>query len=280
MAFFGLKINGISKATGKAKSLSIKLDKLAFESFVKGSIDSVQRIESRLQNIVSSGIHEVRNINKDIYHISYEVSHDNSFNGIDFSNQKKVTSIVHLSEMLKTRSDFFDAITNPKIGALKGRDINIYKAYDRARKSCISSSKGRKNKFIINSDSGEIGNVNAIEMFDVIPYIILENASKYSPKDTEISINIKETKEYVEAKVGSVGPEMSSIEQGKIFTSGFRGEMASKYEPKGSGMGLFVVKQLVDFCPDASIDFNQGEFIANINGINFFKINFILKVKK
>lgn len=117
-------------------------------------------------------------------------------------------------------------------------------------------------------------------MFDVIPYIILENASKYAPKDTEISINLKETKDFVIAKVSSTGPGIKSSEKEKIFTSGFRGEMASDYEPKGSGMGLFVVKQLVDFCPGSSIEVNQGDFIVNINKVDFFKIDFILKIKK
>lgn len=111
MIFFGLKVKGVSKVAGKNEFLSIKINRSDLETFVKGNIESVQKIENRLQGIVSSGIHEVRNINKDIYHISYEVSESIANNGFDHNYQKKITSIIHLSEMLKTRSDVFDALT-------------------------------------------------------------------------------------------------------------------------------------------------------------------------
>ena len=111
--------------------------------------------------------------------------------------------------------------------------------------------------------------VSAVQMFDVVPYIILQNALKYSPDYYEISISVTEDAEHIHASVSSYGPALEPEELSKIFNPGFRGDLAQRFESQGSGMGLFVVKRLIDFCSGAEIEFRQGDSDLILQGIRF-----------
>ncbi|WP_159108074.1 ATP-binding protein, partial [Novosphingobium sp. MBES04] len=257
LAIFGLKIIGYSKAQGKLEGLSIKTNRSDVENYAKKSVSTIEAVESRLQTIVSSGVHEFRNVNKDLYNTAYALESDlsNSYN-IQCSHREAAKSIVELSEMMKSRSDIFDVITNPSIAQIKDQNVHVYRAFDRARKSMMSSSMSRKLRLEMSGSSNS--RAKAVQMFDVVPYIILQNAAKYSPDNNNIEINIEEFENNIVARTSSLGPVLLDDELVQVFSPGFRGKRAQDFESQGSGMGLFVVKRLIDFCDGAQIKLAQG----------------------
>ena len=265
---FGLKVVGVSTAQGKISTLSIKLDKADIERYARATMGTVEAIEARLQSIVSSGVHEFRNVNKDLYNIAYSLERElNNSRNVQRSHLEAAKSVVELSEMMKSRSDIFDVITNPSLAQIKDQDVHVYRAFDRARRSIIASSASRKLSLRMSGASDS--RARAVQMFDVVPYILLQNAVKYSFDGEEVQINVIEDGGAIRATVSSWGPALSDDERSKVFAPGFRGKRAESFESQGSGMGLFVVKRLIEFCDSASVSLEQVGAPRLIQGMDF-----------
>ena len=279
LVLFGLKVKGVSTIHGKSDVLSINLSKDYVESFSRRIISSVEEIEARLQSIVSSGVHEFRNVNKDLYNTAYQLEHELSSTSLITGVHVEIArSIVQLSEMMKSRSDIFDVITNPSIARIRDQNIHVYRAFDRARKSILLSSASRKVTLKIGGSSNS--QAQAVQMFDVVPYILLQNAVKYSPNGEDVQITVLEKDNYILATIESWGPALHDEELLRIFSPGFRGKLAEAFESQGSGMGLFVVKRLIDFCEGASVELKQiGEKRA-VQNIEFKRTKCELKLRK
>jgi len=75
---------------------------------------------------------------------------------------------------------------------------------------------------------------------------ILTNASRYSPEKSTIYVNIIKKGDFVEYSVKDTGIGIPKAYQARIFEKFFRAENALKMVPEGSGLGLSLVKMLVE----------------------------------
>jgi len=73
---------------------------------------------------------------------------------------------------------------------------------------------------------------------------LLSNAIKYTPQNGKITLCIKEKNGDVEIKVIDNGIGIPEYEQTKIFTKMFRANNVSSIKSEGSGLGLYLVKNL------------------------------------
>lgn len=75
---------------------------------------------------------------------------------------------------------------------------------------------------------------------------LLENAVKYSQDDSSISISLKKLNDKIYLKICDEGVGISESDRNKIFQKFYRigNEMTRK--TKGTGLGLFIVKQVTD----------------------------------
>jgi len=74
---------------------------------------------------------------------------------------------------------------------------------------------------------------------------IVENALKYSPEGTPISISAEQKGGKIVIGVGDRGPGIEENERGRIFDKFFRGRR-HRFETKGTGMGLAIAKGIVE----------------------------------
>jgi len=79
------------------------------------------------------------------------------------------------------------------------------------------------------------GNPRAIP---IIAHSLIDNAIKYAPEGTAITLRFRETSDWIDFSVISSGPPILPGERGRIFDLFYRGEIARKRDSEGTGFGL------------------------------------------
>jgi len=74
---------------------------------------------------------------------------------------------------------------------------------------------------------------------------LLENAAKYSPPETPITISAERVCDVVRISVADQGPGIDDMEQSLIFEKFYRGR-DQRYQVQGTGMGLAIAKAIVE----------------------------------
>ncbi|MEK7620713.1 MAG: PAS domain-containing sensor histidine kinase [Patescibacteria group bacterium] len=75
---------------------------------------------------------------------------------------------------------------------------------------------------------------------------LLSNAVKYTPVRGQITCVLVFGKDEVEIRVGDTGIGIPKDQQGKIFEKLFRADNAKKSDTEGTGLGLYIVKSIMD----------------------------------
>ena len=84
----------------------------------------------------------------------------------------------------------------------------------------------------------DVGRIRAVMVH------LLENAAKYSPPGTTIRVGSENGDGKITVSVSDQGPGIDPQEQSQIFDKFYRG--AHRYEVRGTGMGLAIVKAIVE----------------------------------
>jgi signal transduction histidine kinase len=84
------------------------------------------------------------------------------------------------------------------------------------------------------------------EVFQIIVQNLLLNAVQYSPNGSEISFTIKPYGKDIAIAVRDRGIGVPPKQQSKLFDRFFRADNARQADPNGMGLGLYVVKSLVE----------------------------------
>jgi two-component system, OmpR family, sensor histidine kinase KdpD len=74
---------------------------------------------------------------------------------------------------------------------------------------------------------------------------LLENAAKYSPPDSTITITSEQKQNHVITSVTDHGPGIDDFEQSLVFDKFYRGR-DQRYRVQGTGMGLAIAKAIVE----------------------------------
>ena len=99
-------------------------------------------------------------------------------------------------------------------------------------------------KFSLKSDTEILLHADTSGMISIISNL-LENAIKYSPDGSEININLSEENNVVSLSVSDAGEGIPDEEKENIFMKFYRIGNENTRKKKGTGLGLFIVKNLV-----------------------------------
>ncbi len=75
---------------------------------------------------------------------------------------------------------------------------------------------------------------------------IFDNAIKYTPPGGTITVKVKEEKKYLHVSISDTGIGIPKNQIGKLFMKFFRAENAMRFQTSGSGLGLYVVKNIIE----------------------------------
>ncbi len=89
---------------------------------------------------------------------------------------------------------------------------------------------------------------------------LIDNAIKYSPDGGWVTISAQETGQWVSVSVKDTGVGIDERDLPHILDRFYRGEQARQLEPKGSGLGLSIVKEIVEaYGGKVSVDSQPGK---------------------
>jgi len=75
---------------------------------------------------------------------------------------------------------------------------------------------------------------------------LLNNAVKYTPAGGQVGLSIRKEKYGILIKVADSGYGIPRSQQSRIFTKLFRADNVQRKVPEGTGLGLYIVKSIID----------------------------------
>jgi K+-sensing histidine kinase KdpD len=152
--------------------------------------------------------------------------------------RQQIGSVLRTAQMLTARLDLIDYETNPEVfGSETKYPAGIYGKFDKARKILLVHV--RRERVSVRLEGASFMKIEVYSVFDALPFLLLENAVKYSPTGGEVVISFAERPRELEVRVRSMGPHVLPHERTQLFDKHFRGVNAKQASPKGNGFGLY-----------------------------------------
>jgi signal transduction histidine kinase len=276
---YGLKVNGVSTAQGKVTGLSVRLDREQLAVYAAHFCSGVEALDDSYRRLIRDNIHEIRGINSALYNTAYELqSLLEQARATPDRPDKVATSVVRLSELLRGRIDFMEFIANPDTLTSGKVEIPVYKKFDKVQR-CFRVTANKKDiRLHMQGQSNSV--VYGPPVFDIVPYLLLDNAVKYSPPGRKISILCNDSEKRIYCKVTSVGPRIELNEIQGIFSSAVRGVNAAKTGAAGSGLGLAVLARVVESVFGGTIEVSQAGPIEYVWSVPHNEVSFEITLPK
>ncbi|MBI5684469.1 MAG: HAMP domain-containing histidine kinase [Verrucomicrobia bacterium] len=99
-----------------------------------------------------------------------------------------------------------------------------------------------------------------------VVYNLLENATKYSDRESDITIGLEVNDTFYSVRFTSSGAPISPDEARTIFNRGVRGAAAKARHPAGTGFGLYIARRIMEI-------HNGTLTVATNRHISAFKMN-------
>jgi two-component system phosphate regulon sensor histidine kinase PhoR len=227
-------------------------------------ITQLRKLDSMRRDFISNVSHELRTPVSVIMANSETLLSGALDNKVDAENFSK--AILHNAERLSEMvSDLID-LSRIEYGELKleFEKVNINQSILKA----LDAIKGlaAKKEISLNFDEYDDEFIRVdINAIDRILINLLDNAIKYSPNKSSVSITIEDKNSHIEINVTDSGKGIDDSDKLRIFGRFYRTAQARASDKTGSGLGLAIVKNLVH-----SLDGDVGVRNSNSGGSNFW----------
>ena len=259
--FPGLQIERESKVRRRIYGYGQTFSKTQIEAMAVGVTDVEERFRSKAESEFNLLVHDLRGLSNSIYHAAEEARNllqVNDMSGVGV----RIENIIAAQTMLKIRTDILDYSGYVDL-ADTAMNVPIYRRVDKVVRS-FSPFANRSGTSIRLTGSSYRESYGP-NVFEIISYLLIDNAVKYSPRHESVLVTVEEDEETITVKVNSTGPQIFEDEMEAIFVDGFRGRNAMKLGKPGNGMGLELAKRLV-------MQFD-GEILASSEQVPEFRID-------
>lgn len=223
-------------------------------------VTDTKRIENMKNEFVSLAAHQLRTPLSAIKW-SLELVLNNYFGEIN-KEQKEILSKTH------AKNDNLITIVNDLLSVAKiedGRYIysqnlnNLQEIFESMMNQYLADMKNKNIKFEFEKSSIPLPEIMVDREKIKIPFQnLLENAIKYTGQNGEIKAKMENNGEEIEFKITDSGIGIPAGEQKRLFEKFFRASNAVKVDPAGSGLGLFITKNIIE-AHGGTIYFNSEE---------------------
>ena len=153
------------------------------------------------------------------------------------SNEKMILLINDLLRVVKIEGGkYLFKLVPADIENLIQEVINSYKKTNKQKKIRIEFRKPKKKLPQVKID---------IEKMEIAIKNLLDNAVNYGGKGNRVIISLKKRAKTIEFQIKDKGIGIPKEQQNRVFTKFFRGSNVVKMETNGTGLGLFIVKNII-----------------------------------
>lgn len=281
VTFTGLDIVGISNRKNVQKRVTKKdyvprLTKQEYAYMLKKMMDNVSSLDdyySQKQNTLLAAddyqtkidtldntFHELRKLNGRLK-ASVEwliASLDNNDQPINSYLLKIGKDIFAASQLITIRLSTYDLILNPNSSLNYTRSqIPIYKKFDKVARLLDYQAQENGASIVIIGNS--YGTFECNDMVELLPYLLLDNAIKYTMWGKDIKLKFTEFDCKLIVEVISFSQRPADNEVNKLFERGVRSRNVSD-KTVGQGLGLYIARYICD-ANNIKVDIKIGKKI-------------------
>lgn len=171
--------------------------------------------------------------------------------GADFSQKlrnspSEIRNLYDAVDLTNSQLQMIDIVINPdSITYGKTTPTNIYRLFEKISK-LLSSRAAKKNLRIRWSSSHDIERALYYDAIQFVPLILLDNAIKYSKPNRDITVFYKLIGSCISIDVKSYGDHIPEEDRSLIFDKLKRGGNAIDSGAGGIGLGLYILKKIVN----------------------------------
>lgn len=216
--------------------------------------DAAERERDRVKEVLDSTMHEVRSLTSELTSQAADLSRKL----VDSECEIQSATVLHTSEMVTARLAYTDLQLNPEAIALQTKvPAGLYKKFEKAR--YVLGQSARAKQLNIHFKGTSFGTIDVLQAFELMPFIVLDNAIKYAPPKGEVGVEFTESGQEICAIVRSLGPMLTADERGRLFDQHFRGHYARQIAVYGAGLGLYVARTIADLHDGVSINASSDD---------------------
>ena len=234
----------------------------------------------KYKKFVDDIFHDVRKFNQQI-----KIKSDKIYKKAQQHNRlgdilEAAKSIQQLGWFLTLRLNNHDFIYNEELLSADVKSTyNMYRIIDKVKK-CIKERADEKNIKIELNSRIECRDMQAYDCIELLPYIFLDNAIKYSTIGETVHIDINETRDLQHVKIRSIGPIAYDWEIAKLVEQGYRSENAINLTKDGMGIGLYTAKCICEL-NDIKLEIvSSPDIVKRVKNIDYseFSVDFWIKL--
>ncbi|MFH1713198.1 MAG: GAF domain-containing sensor histidine kinase [Candidatus Jacksonbacteria bacterium] len=114
--------------------------------------------------------------------------------------------------------------------------LDQYKVFIKEKRLLVKTNIGDQGKILTRGDR---------EKLFLVFSNLIDNAVKFTPKGGMIDILVNKDKNRAQVTIKDSGIGIGAKDQEQLFTKFFRAESAKRVQTQGSGLGLFIVKNII-----------------------------------
>lgn len=231
---YSVNLNNNTQSVGPYSELVNSVNYMALE---------LSNIEKMRQEFISNVSHEIQSPLTSIRGFSQVLRDDK----LSFESRLHYLDIIEAESMrLSKLSDNLLRLASLESDTIKF-EAKSYRLDKQLRRIILSCEPQWMDKNINMNISLEEIEIEADEdMINQLFINLLNNSIKFTPKDGSIDINLCSNGDKIELKVSDTGIGIAAEDQNHVFDRFFKVDSARRPSIKGNGLGLSIVKKIVD----------------------------------
>ncbi len=231
-------------------------------------IKELESQNARSLRFINSTIHEIRALNAQIKSQSEQLGHE-----LDLGESADYERLAYLkgnlfatSSLVSMRLNAFDFHTNPELVFGEApKAISIHGRFTKIA-HCLRIA-ARREHARIHLDGRCYALLYGHDIFEMLPFVLLDNAVKFSPLESDIYVSFFENAPDLTITVVSTGPQLQPGEETEVLRESVRGEYAQAVST-GSGLGLALAKQISDHY-NIALSVKSGNVERTVDGLPY-----------